>query len=352
MTACRGSTLSHWILITCLLSPLLALAVDDLAAQRQALEAQIDELDAAIKAANQAKDKNRVQALREQRSSKQSALRQLKSQQRAASKADEQAQKRAAAERTWATYPAAKQLCSAIEYNRFDLVKQVVESGRYTPAQAKASSEGCFFPLGDAAARGHADITAYLLEKGFPTSAQVPQFGSTITAYDTAAGSSHDRTAILSLLQQRQIPRQAAVTGAVAAPQAMIAGADDFNRDHLQTRHNINAQSMSQGSTLTRAMEKGYIANLRWLIAQGDPVEADMMGRTLLMIAVDSNDPAKVKMLLDAGAEVSRRGVGYSSVLKHADKHLARASKKHKPAASEIIALLQAHGATYSDKER
>ena len=327
-------------------------STSDLAAKQQALEAEIKQLSADIKEAGQAKDKTRVQSLREQRSAKQDELRELKQQARTADKASEQSQKRAAAEQTWATYPPAKQLCTAVEYNRLDLVKQVVESGRYTAAQSQQSSEGCFFPLGDAAARGHLEITDYLLQKGFPTSAKAPHFGSTLTAYDAAAGSKDDRTAILALLKQKNVPTTAAETGAMAGARGMIAGADEVNRDQLKEKHNVTDSAFSEGTALTKSLEDGHLANIRWLLANGFKADGEMMGRTSLMIAIDSNEPEKVKVLLDAGVDVNRRGVGYSSALRHAEKRLAKASKKNQTKMTEIVALLKARGATHSDKER
>lgn len=327
-------------------------AASELETQQQALEAEIKQLNADIKAAGQAKDKTRLQSLREQRSAKQDALRELKQQARAADKASEQNQKRAAAEQTWATYPPAKQLCTAVEYNRLDLVKQVVESGRYTAAQSQQSSEGCFFPLGDAAARGHLEITAYLLQKGFPTSAKAPHFGSTLTVYDAAAGSTQDRTAILALLKQNNVPSTADETGSMAGARGMIAGADDFNREQLKEKHNVTDAAFSEGTALTKSLEDGHIANIRWLLGNGFTADSEMMGRTTLMIAIDSNEPEKVKAVLDAGADVNQRGVGYSSALRHAEKRLAKASKKNQTKMTEIVTLLKARGATYSDKER
>src|SRR5690606_30650865 len=128
----------------------------------QSIEAQITQITDQIKTANKNKQREQTQALRDQRTALQTQVRELKKRLRDEKRNTEQQAKRAAAEREWQTYPADKQLCTAIEYNRFDLVKKVIESGSI---DLQKNNDHCFFPLGEAANRGFFEISEYLLQK-------------------------------------------------------------------------------------------------------------------------------------------------------------------------------------------
>lgn len=77
-----------------------------------------------------------------------------------------------------------------------------------------------------------------------------------------------------------------------------------------------------------------------------------MTGRIGLMIAVGSLDLDKVKLLVDAGADVNRRGLNFQSVLAYSERLEQRAGGKKKERATAIVEYLKSKGATYSDKDR
>ncbi|MDX5300318.1 MAG: ankyrin repeat domain-containing protein, partial [Gammaproteobacteria bacterium] len=284
-------------------------------------------------------DRALADTLRQTRKDRQAELRDLKQDLKDARKAEEKHNKRAAAEREWEGYPPGRQLCTAIQYNRADLVQRVVESGALVIQQ---DLPDCYFPLGDAAARGHLDIVEYLLSKGAPTLANAP-LGQRISAMDAAASSQEDRTAILSALHRAGVGL--ADANQASLPGALVEQGDDFNKEQLKRQQNIEAADLGTGTSLTRALEEGHIANIRWLLANGAHPEESMLGRTALMIAVDSNDPEKVKALLDAGADVNRQGPGFRTALMHATSRLARVGKGKKADMEAIVALLKARGA-------
>lgn len=335
-----------FILLACLLLTLPAHAATT-QDQINAVNQRIEQLNADIKTANQNRDKAGAQALREQRSAAQAELRDLKQQLREEKRAGEKQAKRAAAEAEWETYPADKKLCTAVQYNRFDLVKKVVESGTLDLQQP---SQACFFPLGDAAARGFADITEYLLQKGAPKTARAPVMNALISAMDSAAASSEDRTAVLDVLKRHGATLYDSAEQSL--PGGVVAQGDDVAREKLEQDYNVTADQLSMGNSFTKALEKGHINNIRWLLANGAKVEDSMLGRTALMIAVDSNDPDKVKLLVESGADVNRRGLNHASVLAHAERRLAKVGGRKKAGMETIVAYLKARGATRSDKDR
>jgi len=321
-------------------------AYPDTAADIQSTQQQIDRISAEIKTANQNKDKATASRLREERSQAQVRLRELKQQQRDEKKQQEKQARRAAAEAEWETYPPNKKLCAAVEYNRFDLVKKVVESGAVDPGKP---NDACMYPLGEAVTRGYADITDYLLQKGAPLTFNEPIMHAKISAMDAAAGSRDDRTEILNILKRHGATPYDSVEGNLAGA---VIGDDEYAKDKLKQDHNMAGDMLTLGASLTKSLEKGHVNNIRWLLANGSKPEESMSGRTALMIAVDSNDPEKVKLLVDAGADVNRRGINFESVLAYAERHQARVSKKHKDAVAEIVAYLKSKGATYSEKDR
>src|SRR5690606_26207196 len=127
---------------------------------------------------------------------------------------------------------------------------------------------------------------------------------------------------------------------------------DDVAKQKLEQDYNVTADQLSMGNSFTKALEKGHINNIRWLLANGAKVEDSMLGRTALMIAVDSNDPDKVKLLVESGADVNRRGLNHASVLAHAERRLAKVGGRKKAGMETIVAYLKARGATRSDKDR
>lgn len=329
----------------------LVLAPPALAATTQdrinAVNQRIEQLNADIKTANQNKDKAGANALREQRSAAQAELRDLKKQLREEQRAGEKQAKRAAAEAEWETYPADKKLCTAVQYNRFDLVKKVVESGALDLQQP---NQACFFPLGDAAARGFVDIAEYLLQKGSPKVTRAPMMNVLISAMDAAAGSPEDRTAVLDVLKRYGATPYDSVEQSI--PGGIVAQGDDVAKDKLKQDYNVTADKLSMGSSLTKALEKGHINNIRWLLANGTRASDNMLGRSALMIAVDSNDVEKVKLLVESGADVNQRGMNFESVLAHAERRLAKVGGRKKAGMEAIVSYLKAQGATRSEKDR
>lgn len=308
---------------------------------------RIEQLSTDIKIANKNKDRTTAQQLRQQRSDAKAQLRELKKKLKEENQAQEKLAKRAAAEKEWATYPADKQLCTAVEYNRLDLVKKVVESG---DLDLRSDTGNCFFPVGEASARGFAEIADYLLQKGAPRTARAPMMNALISAVDAAAGSREDRTAVLNVLKKHgATPFDSAEH---SLPGAMVAGGDETSQKKLKSDQNLDSDILGMGASLTKSLEKGHINNIRWLLANGSKPEESMLGRTALMIAVDSNDPEKVKLLVEAGADVNRRGAGFESVLAHAEKRRNRVGGKKKPAMETIVNFLQGKGATRSEKDR
>lgn len=313
----------------------------------QELDVRIAQITAEIKTANQNKEREKAKDLQNQRKQLQAQVRDLRQQAREEKKATDQQAKRAAAEREWETYPADKQLCTAIEYNRADLVKRVLDSGAI---DLQKPNTHCLFPLGDAAARGHLDIAEQLLKKNSPLAIQVPQFLSLVSAMDSAAAHTEDRTAMLDLL--KKYGATATDSKSASIPGATVTEGDQESQEILKQKYNVSGDQLSLGSSLPRALEKGHVNNIRWLLAQGANPEETQLGRTALMIAVDSNSLEKVKVLVDAGADVNTRGMNFTSVLHYAEKRHARVGAKSKAHIEEIIAYLKAQGATKSDREQ
>ena len=321
-------------------------AYTDTAADIQSTEQQIEQLSADIKSANRNKDKDTASRLREERNQAQLRLRELKKQQREEKKQQDKQAKRAAAEAEWETYPVNKKLCTAVEYNRFDLVKKVLESN---PIDLRQPNDACLYPLGEAVTRGFADIADYLLQKGSPLYIREPIMNAKISAMDAAAGSKEDRTDILNILKRHGATPYDSVEGNLAG---VVIGDDDYAKKKMKDDHNMAGDMLTLGTSFTKSLEKGHINNIRWLLANGSKPEESMTGRTALMIAVDSNDLEKVKLLVDAGADVNRRGINFESVLAHAERHQQKVNRKHKASVAEIVEYLKSKGATYSEKDR
>ena len=312
----------------------------------QSTEQQIEQLSAEIKTANRNKDKEAAGRLREERSQAQVRLRELKKQLREEKKQQDKQAKRAAAEAEWETYPANKKLCTAVEYNRFDLVKKVMESD---PIDLRQPNDACLYPLGEAVSRGFTDIADYLLQKGSPLFVRDPFMNAKISAMDAAAGSKEDRTEILTILKRHGATPFDSVEGNLAGA---VIGDDEYAKKKMKDDHNMEGDMFTLGTSFTKSLEKGHVNNIRWLLENGSKPEESMTGRTALMIAVDSNNLEKVKLLVDAGADVNRRGINFESVLAHAERHQEKVSKKHKASVAEIVEYLKSKGATHSEKDR
>ena len=313
-----------------------------------AMNARIEQLSADIKEANRNKDKERANQLRDQRSEAQKDLRELKKQLKDEKKAADKQAKRAAAEREWATYPPGKQLCTAIQYNRFDLVKRVVEGGSVNVAEPV---DQCWFPLGEAVSKGSLEMTEYLLSKSAPKTARAPIMNALISAMDMAAASSEDRTELMALLKRYGATPYDGVEANLAGAIIAHDDPDGAGQAKLKQDYNLEKPMLSNGTALTKAIEKSHINNLRWLLQNGASPEESMTGRTGLMIAVDSLDLDKVKLLVEAGADVNRRGLNFTSVLAYAERREARAGGNKKERAAAIVSYLKSKGATYSEKE-
>ena len=333
-----------WLALMLLPSPWVFAA--DSHGQVQQLEQRIGQLSAEIKTAMQEKDSDKAKRLRAQRSELQAELRELKNQARSQQKTADQAAKREAAERQWASFPADKQLCTAIEYGRFDLVKKVVASGAIN---LQKNNSHCFFPLADAAARGQVEIAEYLLQQGSPLAMRAPQFQTLISAMDAAAAHKDDRTALLALLKRHGAT--AADSRDQSLPGALVADGGAEGDAQLQQQHNVSGAQLAQGGSLIRALDNGHPNNVRWLLANGASAEESALGRTALFAAIESNSLEKVKALVDAGADVNRRGMNHSSALRYAEKRRDRVGARKKTDMEQIIAYLKSKGASYSEKE-
>lgn len=339
--------LRYYLAMGLLLISLVGMAVEQNSEQKvQQLTQRIEQLSAEIKTAVQNKQGDLAKDLRSERSELQTQLRDIKQGARAAQKAADKNAKRAAAERQWETYPADKKLCSAIEYNRFDLVKKVMETGEIN---LQENNSACLFPLGDAAARGHLDIAEYLLQKKSPLAMRAPHFQTLISAVDSAAAHKEDRTAMLALL--KKYGATAADSRQQSLPSAMVAEGGAEGDRQLKEKHNVSGEELAQGGSLLRALDKGHPNNVRWLLANGAQPEESALGRTALMAAVEANSLDKVQALVEAGASVNRRGLNYSSVLRYAEKRRDRVAASKKAEQERIINYLKSKGATYSERE-
>lgn len=318
----------------------------DTSRQIQQLSDRVNALSVQIRIANSNKERDKAAELREEREQVQQQLRELRRAEREQKAEEERLAKRAAAERTWATYPPAKQLCSAIEYNRPDLVEKVVTGGQI---DLNTINEYCFFPLADATARGHIEIAEYLLQKKSPLVMRYPHFQRLISAMDTAATSKQNRVDVLELLKKYGASIHDSRENSL--PGTVVAGGDDVAQQMLKGKYNLSVEQLSFGSTFVRALEHGHPDNIQWLLKNGADPNETALGRTALMMAVDSNDLEKVSALIRAGADVNLRGMGYSSVLAQAEKRRARVNGRRKAEMDEIIAYLQSHGATKSEQE-
>lgn len=309
-------------------------------------EQRIEAINLEIKAANKAKELDRAAQLRTERSQLKAQLRVQKQTLRDEKKRTEQAQKRAAAERQWATYEPDRKLCSAIEYNRPDLVQQVLSEH---PFDWQKKNDVCFYPLGDAVARGHLAIAEMLLKQKAPLAARAPFMPILISAVDFAAQRKEDSTELLNLLQRYGATPFDSLEDNLAG--AVVNPADQASKDQLKSDYNLTSELMTMGTSLAKSVEKGHINNLAWLLANGASAEDAMNGRTALMIAVDSGDLDKVKLLVDKGADVNRRGLKFESLLAQAERKQARASGAKRERYDAIVNYLRQQGATRSDKD-
>jgi Ankyrin repeat. len=311
----------------------------------QTLNERISDLSIQIRHANINKERQKAAELREEREKVQQELRELRRLEKAEKAEAEKRAKREATEKLWATFAPEKKLCAAIEYNREDLVKQAVGSGA---VDLNKINSDCFFPLADAAARGQMEIVEYLLQNKSPLVMREPRFNRLLSAMDAAAASKQDRTEILALLKKHGASLKDSSESSMAAA---ADGADDAARKMIKERYNIAADQMHFGNTFTRALEQGHINNIHWLLDEGANPNEPTVGRTALMIAVDSNDLEKVTLMIQAGADPNFRDAGHSSVLAHAEKRREKVNGRRKAEMDEIIAFLKNRGATKSDEE-
>lgn len=312
----------------------------------QQLNDRLGELSLQIRIANSNKEREKVAELRDEREQVQQELRDLRRLYREEKAVADKLAKREAAERKWATYAPEKQLCAAIEYHRADLVEKVVESGQIDLSKP---NDHCFFPLGDAAARGHVDIVENLLQKKSPLVMRMPHFNRLISAMDAAASSKHDRTAVLELLKQSGGTLNDSRED--SSPGSVVKEGDDAAKKILKEKYNVEAGQLTFGSTFVRALENGHLNNIRWLLKEGADPNESVLGRTALMVAVESNDIEKVSLLIQAGADINQRGINHTSVLAHAEKRRERVNGQKKAEMDDIIRYLKNRGATHSEKE-
>lgn len=314
--------------------------------QIEALQARVDELSVQIRNANIERDRAKAAQLREWREIVQQELRTLKRELNEEKRQQQEAAKRTAVEREWAALPPQKQLCAAIQYQRLDLVRKVVESGA---VDLQKTNDHCLFPLAEAAAQGQLDIAEYLLQQKSPLVMRAPNLAAPVSALDAAAASRQDRTQMLDLLKKYGASPVSAVE--VPLPPAIAGSGDAGSQKLLQEKFNLDKSQLSAGSSLLRALEEGHVNNIRWLLKAGaDPNEATL-GRTALMVAVDSNDLEKVSALVQAGADVNQPGLNYVSLLTYAEKRQARVTGRRKAEMDEIIRYLKSQGAQKSAQE-
>lgn len=309
-------------------------------------EQRIDALSLDIKTANKNKDREQAARLRDERSKLQSDLRSLKQTLREEKKQTETANKRAAAEREWASYEPDRKLCTAIEYNRPDLVQKVLTEHTF---DWQKKNDACFYPLGDAAARGHTAIAEMLLKQQAPLAARAPFMPVLISAVDFAAQRKEDSTELLNLLKRYGATPFDSLENNLAG--AVVNPSDEDAKEKLKQDYNLTSPLMTTGTSLAKAIDKGHINNLAWLLANGASAEDAMNGRTALMIAVETGELEKVQLLVNKGADVNRRGLKFESVLAMAEKKQARTSGKKHDRYSAIVSYLKAQGATRSEKE-
>ena|GEM_PF-2509670 len=311
----------------------------------QILNERISDLSVQIRHANINKERQKAAELRDERERVQQELRELRRIEREEKAEAEKIAKREATEKLWATFAPEKKLCAAIEYNREDLVKKAVESG---DVDLNKVNSDCFFPLADAAARGQIEIVDYLLQKKSPLVMREPRFNRLLSAMDAAAASKQDRTQILELLKKHGANLKDSSEDSMTAA---ADGADDAARKMIKEKYNIAADQMHFGNTFTRALEQGHINNIRWLLDEGANPNEPTVGRTALMIAVDSNDLEKVALMIQAGADLNLRDAALTSVLAHAEKRREKVNGRRKAEMDEIIAFLKNRGATKSEEE-
>ena len=166
---------------------------------------------------------------------------------------------------------------------------------------------------------------------------------------DAAASSKHDRTEVLELLKQNggtlNDSREDSTPGGV------VKSGDQAGKKLLKEKYNVTAEQLSLGSTFARALKDGHIENIHWLLKEGANPNESVLGRTALMVAVDSNDLEKISLLIDLGADVNQRGINHTSVLAHAEKRRERVNGQKKAEMDDIIRYLKNRGATRSDQE-
>ncbi|QGX40055.1 ankyrin repeat domain-containing protein [Permianibacter aggregans] len=311
------------------------------------LEQQMVALDQQIATAKAQKQNDKLKSLREQRTALQQTIRDARKQQKAADKAAQANAKKAAAEKTWEGYDPQRQLCAAIEYHRTDLVERVLKAGT---VDLQKANDHCFFPLADAANRGHADIVELLLQHQSPLSMRFPMMNTLMSAIEITASSKEDRTTILDRLKRQGAGVHDSVEASL--PSAVIAGGDTQSDQYLKDRFNIDKELMQSGGSLVRALKDGHVNNIAWLLKNGANAEESSLGKTALQYAIDSRDVEKVKLLVSAGANVNRASANFQSPLSYAEALHDKASSKRKESYRHIIDYLKSVGATYSEKEQ
>ncbi len=319
----------------------------------QAAEQRIEQINADFRTAQKAKDTASVDRLRQERKQVQAELHHLKQQQKQQSKSQKEQARLEQDEAKWAALPAPARLCKAIQQDRLDRVKKVLESGELT---AKSGGENCEFPLGNAAALGRLAIVEYLLQQDFPTFAYLSDHrskGFRTTVMDMTAGQSQDRTDSLALLKRLGVPLYEQGKGE-SVNTLMEYAATEEERQKLDKEQNINVVTYAMGSSLTKSLEKGHINNVRWLLNNGANPNDFSLGRTALMVAIHSFDMERVKLLVDSGANVNLRGIQFMSALSYAESlQNTHAQYKNNKADyfATLMVYLKLHGATYSKQE-
>ena len=319
----------------------------DIKQQMAQKQSEIEQITLSIKEANKSKDKAQATLLREQREALKAELRALQQREKDQQKEQEKINKRAAAEREWETYPNDRKLCTAIQYNRPDLVKKVLDTHQLDLSQPIGE---CLFPLADAGNRGHKDIVTILLQHQSPLVMRIPTFNVLMSAIDSTAASKEDRTDILNILKAHGSTVHDSVDGNLVV--GIMAEGDDASHRFMKEKFNIDTQGMKLGSSLFRSLKDGHINNVAWLLANGSNPNEKSLGTPALFEAVSSRDLEKVKLLIDQGADVNAFGLNHASVRKFTDTKVEKAKGARREQYQAILDYLIARGATYSDKER
>lgn len=252
---------------------------------------------------------------------------------------EEKSASKQSAEALWKTYPLDKKLCTAIKYNRADLVARVVEKEN---ADVNVNNMECQFPLSIAVKKRNLEIVGYLISHGAKMEIE-SILGIRISVLDMAAKSRKKNVEMIELL----ISKGANVNGGSDNMiSAMLKTADSAKEQETKDQHNMNAEKFVNGGVLNRAISKGHIVNIETLLNHGANPNGFMMASSVLMDAVNSLKIDRVKLLVKHGADVNLRGPGNQTALMRLLQK--KTSKRREAKKQKIIDYLKSVGALTS----